>query len=483
MRYQDCPRRLSLSIAILFLAGCGGCDSAEENPGKPNTRPFAGLSLDVAVPAVGELDQIWQKDLSEWSFQNGTEHQVHGYKSPEGQANFTDALGGLIADGEKRPEVLLIPWSAVPELNAGGSLAEIPESLKDQTQLDWLGYFSGLRNRAATLAGNPSVIPVSCPVLVCYYRQDLLEKAGLEPPETWADYQKLLEDLGDWAPGLTAVEPWDEEFRASMFLARAASVAKHSEQYSFCFRFSTGDPLIGNPGFAAALEESKTALAHMPESILGFNPADCRREILSGRAALAIGFETGQVADVTRADDIQIGIALLPGSRRVFNTAIDEWMMLDDDAVHRVSFVGFTGYVLGVSAGLDKNTENAAWELARYMATDQLPTSYPKGMLSPCRDSHIQSPTAWTGTDLTTSESEQYVTAVSQSLQTDQLVMELPLIGRARFRAALTKGITDALTTQADAQAALSAVEKDWREIINELGKENVAKSYRQCLK
>ena len=484
MRGTGGPWHCFVSLGILFLVGCGGCNNGEgENlEGDPNAKPFAGLSIDVAVPAIGDLESVWQKDLSEWSFQNGTEHRVKGYNLPEEGGRFVDAVADLSQDGKEWPEVLLLPWAAVPELIAAGALAEIPDPLKDKAQLNWLGYFSGLRNGAATLAGKPRVIPVSCPVLVCYYRQDLLEKAGLEPPDTWADYQQLLETSSEWAPNLTAAEPWGEPFRASMFLARAASVAKHPEQYSFCFDLIAGEPLIDNPGFVEALAQSRSALAMMPEAVKTYSPDDCRREFLAGRAALAIGYETGRNQDVTRSEDLQVGIGRLPGSRRIYNTAINEWVEFGEDDVHRVTFTGFTGWVLGVSGGLDETKNNAAWELARYMAIDQLPASYPREMLSPCRDSQTQSPTEWTGTNLTTSESEQYVAAVREALQTDQLAMELPLLGRAKFRAALTKGLSEALKSETDAQVILSNVAKDWREIANQLGKEKVAKSYQQSL-
>jgi hypothetical protein len=59
-------------------------------------------------------------------------------------------------------------------------------------------------------------------------------------------------------------------------------------------------------------------------------------------------------------------------------------------------------------------------------------------------------------------------------------VMEFPLIGNTRFRAALTKGLTAALSRESNSAAILKSVAEDWRAISEELGKENLAKSYQR---
>lgn len=457
-----------LFIAGWFLLGCGGCGSDDGKDTKTNSgsKPFEGIKIRAAVPAIRGLKADWEPALREWSIQLGGEVQVSEYPFSKGSGDLSDAVS--------ETDVILIPWSNVPELMAENGLAEVlaPD------QLHWSDYFSGLRSQAATLDGQPRLAPISCPVLVCYYRKDLLEAAGLSPPTTWEDYQKLLDTLEEWAPGLTAVEPWSESFRASMFLARAAAIAKHFEQFSFCFDLSTGEPLIANPGFALALQKSKIALAKMPQEVKTFSPGDCRREILMGHAAMAIGYETDFNRDIARSDSVRIGICPLPGTRRVYNTAIDEWVEFDAESLHRVTFTGFTGWVIGVRANLEDTTNRVGWELTRYLAIDQLPQLYPLSMVSLCRDSQTESPSRWTGPQLTASESENYASVVSEALGNRQLVMEFPLIGHREYRAALTEGVTAALNDGGDEKAILRDVAERWQEITRKLGKKNVARSY-----
>ncbi len=476
-----------LRAAVLFplltcLAGCGGCgkEQAENAEGEPLKIPFAGKTLDVAVPAGLSLPTDWELPVNEWSDLTQADCRLHEYSVPEDSTAFAQVLKKGTFTADSRPQVVLIPWSALPELAAEDGLDEISSELQAPEQLDWLDIFQGLRTRAASVSRKPMLVPISCPTLVCYYRQDLLEKAGLAPPKTWSEYQNLLDTLGDWAPGLSAVEPWGESFRASLFLARSAAVAKHPDQFSFCFNLSTGDPLIANPGFVESLKLAKAALAKMPKKVKTYTPADCRREILEGRAAIAIAYEANRDSTLHRGEDLQIGIGQLPGSTRVYNTSIDEWVDYNESKIHRVTYTGFAGWAFGVSAGLETITNRAAWEFVRYMAVDQLPSSYPAEVVSLCRDSQAKNPSQWTGNQLTTVESEQYASTVAEALRHDQLVMELPVISQSQFRAALTQGLTKAIAEDADEAKILEAVAQEWREIEKKLGKDNVAKSYQR---
>lgn len=463
-----------LLLVLMVLVGWVGCSSEnEEDPqNAQGGKPFEGVTIHAAVPAVRGLKSDWEAALRNWSTQLGCEVQVSDYPLSKDSDEVPPTLA--------KADVLLIPWSSVPDVMSNEGLAAIPDIVRAPDQLHWSGFFSGMRSHAATLDGQPRLVPISCPVLVCYYRKDLLAKAGLSPPKTWDDYQNLLDTLDMWAPGLTAVEPWSESFRASLFLARAAAIAKHSEQFSFCFDLTSGDPLIANPGFVEALQKAQSALAKMPEEVKTYSPGDCRREILAGKAALAIAYETDFNSKTPRSENIQIGISPLPGTRRVYNTSIDEWVEYDTETLHRVTFAGFTGWAIGVRANLEEGKqEQSAWELTRYMVIDQLPQLYPPGMVSLCRDSEMESASRWSGPQLTTSESERYVSAVAESLQNRQFVMELPIIGRREFRAALTEGLTKFLKDGGDEKAVLGDVAEKWKEITRKLGTEKVIRSYR----
>jgi hypothetical protein len=56
-------------LGLALIAGCGGCGKGDaENGQEPeNIKPYAGLTIDVAIPAGGDLAAGWELPLSEWS--------------------------------------------------------------------------------------------------------------------------------------------------------------------------------------------------------------------------------------------------------------------------------------------------------------------------------------------------------------------------------------------------------------------------------
>src|SRR5580700_5235200 len=262
---------LVASVCLLTLPGC------EDQPDKPRApaHPFSGQTVTVAFPAGLGFGDSWRAALDEWSEQTGAKCKL---------AEYNRAAGGL----KELPagDVLVLPFADLP-----------------------------------TISGRPTLVPISTPVLACYLRSDLLTKAGLKPPQTWDDYQTLLDTLPKWAPGLTAVEPWAPEFRSTVFLARALPDVMKPGNYSVYFDIDTGAPLIDSPGFARALE---TALAQVPKlspDSLKLGPAECRRLVFTGKAAMALAFESGRADEkpTERAAGEFLTFVRLPGVRQMYD--------------------------------------------------------------------------------------------------------------------------------------------------------------------
>lgn len=496
------PRLVFACCSALFLAAMPGCNEAEN--GETDTAPFAGQHIRVAVPSGLGLPETWDVFLDEWSAQTRASVQLDEYHLPENGHPLTDVAPFASPVSEGKPaDVLVFPITRIVELSSQNLLAVIPGELQAAGELNWLDVFQGLRDKVASVKGKPTVIPLSCPALVCYYRRDLLKAAELSPPETWADYQTLLDSLSDWAPGLSAAEPWGEEFRATMFMARAAAYAKHPANYSVYFDIQTGEPLIDQPGFRRALSESQRALSKMPQRVKGYTPGDVRREIIGGRAALAIAFETGPenaavpfgpagngvanatepVAPVQRRDEAAvIGFCRLPGSTEVFNLITKSWEQPRNAPVHHATLAAFAGLCAGVSNRSGAGRRRAAWNLIETLTLQRLEHAFPGAAKSPCREQQLADSSPWVGRELSLPESYEYLDAVAASLRDRQLIAELPVVGRLRFRRTLTDGITAVMEDTAEPQKALESVAVEWRDIVNDIGREHVRDTYRQSL-
>lgn len=469
-----------------MLIGCSDKPAATSEA----ALPYQGQTIRIVAPQGWGFKDQWDVQLQEWSARTGAQAEL-------AESDMRDGSGPLLKSGEPA-QLIIFPWTRRGELLADKQLQSLPKDALVESQLHWDDLFRGLRERQGQSESGPTLVPLGAPVLACYYRQDLLEKAGLNPPETWSDYQVLLEKLGSWAPGLKAVEPWSPEFRATMFLARAVPYVKHSGHYSVFFDIESGTPTIASPGFEKALEATQAAVKLLSPDVFQYDPVTCRNLILSGQAAMAIGLETGpnsapliggaavpqrdaKTPATVRAEGISIGFCRLPGNPEVYNPTLKTWVVEEQSAINYVTFTGFSGLCAAVPRGVTPAQSTAALNLLSSLMLDSGST-FPANSRSLCRESQAPEAGNWVGKALSASEAGKYVGVAAKSLRDRQQVSELPVVGHSEFRAALTTGLKAALQDGQPAKTALNGIAEEWQQILQKIGPEKVRASYRSAL-
>lgn len=495
MRYNETAMRRPAATVLLLAALLGGCTQAE--PEAEEIRPFVNQQVDVAVPTDHGFADSWELPLVEWGQQTGAEALLVEYGSGTEGLTTQSAEGSVTASG--LPAVIIFPATELVELVSGGQLSPMSEEVLSSTSLDWLDVFEGLREKIVSSQKRAMAVPTACPVLVCYYRSDLLDAAGLAPPKTWSQYAELVSGLAEWAPGKTAVEPWSAEFRATMFLARAAPYAQHPENFSLFFDVFDDKPLIDSPGFVRALEGCSEIWPLLSEQVAEYSPADCRGELLSGRAAIGIAYETdvdSSTADAPAEDEAEggdtgssderdvgatFGFCRLPGTREVYDLSSKSWVQPPAGGINQVTLTAFAGWMAGVSVGSSESPA-AAWNLLSSLTAPDASITFPPGTRSLCRYSQVADVSALITSELTTGEAQSYGNAVAESLSDTRVVAELPMVGRVALRRALTQGLTKVLEGTAEPEVALQGVAAAWREISDQTDSDRLMKSYRQSL-
>lgn len=469
-----CCRRLTAGVFVIWLFAVAGCDDDESTNSVVSQHPFANETVTVAVPKGLGFSETWKGLLDEWSEQTGAAYSLVEY------ADATPATKDL-----PQGDLIVLPFAELGDFVAADRLGLLPPALiSGETAKDWLDLFAGLRERVLSIGGAPTIIPFSCPVLTCYLRRDLLEKAGLKPPHTWDEYQTLVDSMSKWAPGLTIAEPWSPDFRATMFLARALPAVKSPGGFSVFFDIETGEPLIDSPGFVRALSQSVASLSKLPADVKSLTPSECRRLIISGKAAIAISFEPGRtdVKKIERPAGVALSFVRLPGTRQTYNHASNNWTPPTEQGINDATLAPFAGLAAGVSKGIPPKRSEAAWNLASFLGLDRYEQAFINAPKSVCRESQVSGSATWVSPDLRTNELFGYWGVTAESLRSANISAELPVVGHARFRQALTDGLTEALEGKASPEAALKGVAERWRAISKELGVDRVRDSYRRCL-
>jgi multiple sugar transport system substrate-binding protein len=479
-----------LIVATCACLGLAGCTGEGTTPGKDDGAelPYSGQTVRISAPEGLGFPREWEGPLREWQAQTGAQAELTEYdpdSAAEPAEQFSNAGGRTL---------VIFPLNRLGDLIATQALAPLPETTRDDLEgVNWLDLFAGLREGLAAPRRRPALVPLSCPVLVCYYRRDLLEKAGLSPPTTWDDYQKLLAGLENWAPGRTAVEPWGPEFRGTMFLARSAAYAKHPGHYSFFFDIETGAPLIGGPGFVRGLEVARRAWEKLSPDFRTLSPADCRDRILNGTAALAIGLEPGVVpeanaskpetAAVETVDDaLRIGVCRLPGSRESYDPTRKTWEPVPEKGVNEVTLVGFAGLACAASAHRSAAEIDAAWNAVSRIGARGFVSGFPPGARGLCRESQRGSGIGSSGAGLPGEGAEAYREAVALSLRDTRQVVELPVPRHAEFLAALATALRPVLEGEAAPEAGLERAAAAWSQLVEEIGPADFRDNYRAAL-
>ncbi len=468
-------KTLLIAASLLLLCGC------PSGPPKPQTNkvahPFRGQDVELVVPASLQLQALWQVALDEWMAETGatvrwSEYSGAGDESLEKKLSAPPAAGGRI---------VLFPLRKLSELDKQLAPVETAAS----AGLDLKDIFKGLRDRVVSRDRSVIAIPISAPVLLCYYRADLLRAAGLKPPETWDDYQTLLDALDRWAPGLTAVEPLGPGHRATLFFARSLAFVKHPENYSVWFDLDSGKPQLDTAGFQEAIEVSSRAWKKMPASIADLSPADCRNQVLAGKAAMAIGVEpvSSTNSDETpRTASIEIGICRLPGSRRVYNSNSRRWDVQPQSAIHAPALCGFDGMTIGVSLPNASSKASVAWHLLSTLTGEQFESNWASLPKSPCRESQTGTASSWNESGLTIEESGRAIDATALMLRDNQLVADLPLPDAAEFRAVTEETIGKLLKAELDPATTIRQLHAEFEQIVSRIGADMIRADYRRGL-
>ncbi|RPI77270.1 MAG: extracellular solute-binding protein, partial [Planctomycetaceae bacterium] len=470
------PRLLLLALFLAGLAGCNGSRSAP--PPQAHELPFAGQQVKVLAPAGAGISEFWEAPLAEWGTQTGGSATVVEYPPDDATALTRAATSG------ETSVIAIVPYSLLGDAAAVLEFELVPESAWNvDSGIGWQDLLPGVREGLASCRRKPMLVPLSAPALVLYFRQDLLNQAGLKPPQTWDDYHRLLETLPDWAPGLVAVEPWSDSFCTTMFLSRAVAHAKHPDHYSVFVDLDSGTPLIDNPAFLRTLEQCRSAVEKMPDAIWMLGPLDCRRMALEGQAALAIGYEpqgeqrrqNPQSQTASRVDGIEIGVCRLPGSREIYNPTRRQW---ESPAVRgaagpplfRATLTAFDGYAACCFVKPGAKSAEARWNALSSAAGSDLAAGFPPGIAGVTRESQLTNPAEFTGPELTGTEAGDYMNALADALREPTVVHELPFPRRANFRKSLDSALVAALRNQTDPEQALGSAAGEWSRLIEEIG-------------
>lgn len=493
-------RRFSVALlSVLCLATAAGCTPPGETENSSSAEqaedasPLAGAAVKLVVVGDHSLAEAVRLLRGEWQGSTGAKLEIDEQTVDE-----------LLALKEVPADAVIYPAECLGELAERDWLLPIPSATLNDPLLAWQEIFEADRSRLCAWGTEAYAIPFGSPVLTCCYRADLLRRIDRKPPETWAEYQELVEllsdrkNLGDAAPAaerpwFAAAEPLAEGWAGLTLLARAAPYAKHHNHYSTLFDMQTMAPLIAGPPFVRALDELAAAARRGAANQLEFDPRQVRQALVGGQCALALTWPAPARAQELAAGDnadgetkvassVELGFIELPGAAEVYNLGSKNWDKRRADAGPRVALLGVAGRLGSVSkkssAG-DASAQLLAW-LSGPKWGQRVCTASPAVTLF--RESHLAAPAEWIGFRVDEASALQYAETVERALSREESLSAPRIPGTRRYLAALDAAVRNVVAGRASSQEALAAAAEEWTKITAELGLESQRTAYHRDL-
>ena len=460
---------------LLLLTGCPiGGSNRDGGPGSVLPKEVDLKLLVVDDPA---LATAIERLAGEWNAQTGSGFQVEQISQHE-----------LAARDVVPADAVICPSCQLGGLAENVGVVRVPDNLLEDDLGSWPDIFSLLRVRETVWGSVVVGVPLGSPVFVVYYRADLLENLGRQPPQTWPQYQELAELLSDRdnlgaaaprddLPWYGTLEPLGPGWAGLVLLARAAPYANHRENYSTVFSVDTMEPLIDGPPFVRALEELVAACASGPTEQLGYDPTAVRNAFWEGRCGLALSWPTAAKDSAPAGGEFPVGLAELPGSGEAYDVGEKAWEPRRKDEDPHVPLLGVAGR-MGLVMGHSK-WPDAAFQLLFWLSGEQstqLSPSSPATTLF--RSSHLQSAEAWVEKQIPATTAAQYAEMTQHTLCRPQWLFPLRIPGRLKYLAAVDEAVHRAVEGEQTPEESLRQAAATWREITRQLGPESQREAY-----
>jgi multiple sugar transport system substrate-binding protein len=454
-------------------------------------QPFAGVTVNVLSFAGPQVTEPLLRRGPDFEALTGAQIEVT-------TVPFAELYNAILTDQTTSTNsydafVMSPQWNA--DFVAAGILEDLTERVNNDPDIQWDDIAPFFRNFIATYNGSIYVIPLDGDFHMIYYRTDLFEEAGIEPPATWEAYLEAAaqfngQDLNDDGEAdYGSCIPKVRQGQSFWWIIDFASGRLQSQGtgQGVFFDLDTFDPLFGpNPAFIRALELFNETTQYGPADELTLDLNSTRNLFLTGRCALTMDWgDIGSLSIDPERSTVQdlVGTVVVPGSTEVYDRVAGEMVACDEttcpyaiDGVNYAPFAAFGGWGGGVSAAADDQVKEAAYAFFSYLdqpAQSNVDVTIGASGYNPYRLSQFESLDAWIEAGFSETAAQNYLGAIEGSLGSENMVLDLSIPSTNRYlQATLDTVVSQYLAGEFTAEEAAQEIFNQWNEISNEVGRD-----------
>lgn len=188
---------LCTALAFGMLNACGSTTSQPTPiPSTPEATVTVPIELPIIVSLAGYFDDqtlaLLDAQIDAFEAAN-PDIRVEIVAAPRDVDERRKAFAALLGNGDTTRDIYLLNPTWVAQFAANDWLTPV-DRYAESAEIE-LGDFFSSSIQANTVAQELMALPWTVDGGILYYRQDLLDKYTYDPPNTWADVQKLALDI------------------------------------------------------------------------------------------------------------------------------------------------------------------------------------------------------------------------------------------------------------------------------------------------
>ena len=380
------------------------------------------------------------------------------------------------------------------ELAASGLLEDMSPYIEKDTKIDLQDIAPYFRENNQKIGGKTMTLTIDGDFQMVYYRKDVLEKAGQQPPKTWDDYLAVAKAIhgqdmnGDGVPdyGSCIFKKRNAQSYFAIQTVAASFVQSKGTAEGIAFDRETMKPKINNEAWKRAFELYKETGKYGPPDELNMDIADTRGLFKAGRCGLLI--EWGDPGPLEYEDDAKairgklFAIAAM-GSKDVLDTATGKLVPVTKDnapysvdGINYAPFAAFGGWSGGINAKSDPKVKKAAYDFLSYMSQPaQSGVDVTMGWTgyNPYRNSQLDNQDTWLKAGFDKDLLDNYLGAIKSALNNPNMASDFKIPGAQQYTGVvLDTELARYLAGEITVDEALANIDKGWEAVTEDFGRD-----------
>jgi multiple sugar transport system substrate-binding protein len=380
------------------------------------------------------------------------------------------------------------------ELDAAGLLEDMDPYIAKDTKLGMDDIAPYFREFGQKVGGKTKMLMVDGDFQMVYYRKDVLEKAGQQPPKTWEDYIAVAKAIhgqdmnGDGVAdyGSCIFKKRNAQSYFAIQTVAAPIIQTQGTAQGFHFDNKTMKPIFSNDGWKKAFELYKETGKYGPAEELNMDIGDTRGLFKAGRCGLLIEWgDPGTLQldkDAEKVKGMIFAVGAV-GSKEVLDRATGKLVAVTKenspysvDGINYAPFAAFGGWAGAINAKADQKKKDAAYAFLSYMnqaAQSNVDVTIGATGYNPYRLSQLSSTDLWVKAGMPADLATNYLGAINGALNNPNMASDMKIPGAQQYTSVvIDTELARYLAGEITVDEALKNIDAGFEKITEDFGRD-----------